>query len=82
MPTEWDPPGATGTWKEVETEPSLSAETERTVVSSKVSLTAALAPKPEPSRLTVVPGGPLDGLIESNEVTVKLIEDMFSTLTW
>ena len=82
MPTEWDPPGATGTWKEVETEPSLSAENERTAVPSKVMLTVALAPKPEPVRLMVVPGGPLVGLMESNEVTVKLFGDTPSTLTW
>ena len=81
MPIEWGPPGATGTWKEVDTEPSLSAENERTVVPSKVMLIVALAPKPEPVRVTVVTGGPLDGLMEREEVTVKLLGDTPSTLT-
>lgn len=37
-------------------------------------LTDALAPKPDPVRLTLVPGGPLDVLRVRDELTVKLFE--------
>ena len=44
-------------------------------------LTDALAPKPVPVRLTLVPGGPLDVLSERDEFTVKLFGDALSTVT-
>ena len=50
--------------------PLLSTEIERIVVPSKVMLTVAFAPKPDPVRLTLVPGGPLDVLRVRNELTV------------
>jgi hypothetical protein len=60
--------------------PCPSAETERSSVPSKVRLTVALAPNPEPVTFTVVPGGPLVGETEKEEVTVK-VRDVFPTLT-
>jgi hypothetical protein len=60
--------------------PCPSAETERSRVPSKVRLTVVLAPKPEPVTFTGVPGGPLSGEIEKEEVTVK-VRDVFPTLT-
>ena len=70
-PTDRGPLGASGTWNEVDSAPSLSVETERIVLPSKVKLMVALAPKPEPERLTVVPGGPLEVPIERDDVIVK-----------
>ena len=61
--------------------PLLSTEIDRIVAPSKVMLTVALAPKPDPVRLTVVPGGPLDVLRARNEITVKLVAETPSTLT-
>ena len=58
----------------METVPLLSTETERIVAPSKVMLTVALAPKPDPVRLTLVPGGPLDVLRVRDELTAKLFE--------
>ena len=52
----------------------LSTDTERIVAPSKVMLTVALAPKPDPVRLTLVPGGPLVVLRERDELSVKLFE--------
>ncbi len=54
--------------------PLLSTDTERIVAPSKVMLTVALAPKPDPVRLTLVPGGPLVVLRVRDELTVKLFE--------
>jgi len=59
----------------------LSTETERIVAPSKVMLTVALAPKPVPVMLIVVPGGPLDVLMESSEDTLKLRENTLLRLS-
>jgi hypothetical protein len=74
------PPGSVGAWKVVDMTPCPSAETERSSVPSIVRLTVALVPKPEPVTVTVVPGGPLVGETEKEEVTVNL-RDVFPTLT-
>ena len=54
------------------TAPLLSTDTERIVAPSKVMLTVALAPKPDPVRLTLVPGGPLVVLRVRDELTLRL----------
>ena len=80
IPIDLGPPGPAGIRKEVNIDPWLSMEIERTVLPSKIMLTVAPELKPEPSRVTVVPGGPLNGLMEKSEVTVKFWVNEFPML--
>jgi hypothetical protein len=55
--------------------PWLSTEIERTVFPSKVMLRVELAVNPEAVKTTAVPGGPVDGVREKNEFSVKFSLD-------
>ena len=55
--------------------PWLSTEVERTVFPSKVMLRVELAVNPEAVKTTAVPGGPVDGVREKNEFSVKFSLD-------
>ncbi len=70
--TEWLPPAAVGTLKEVAQEPwELAEMPEATAVPSKVMVMLSLAAKPKPLTNTGVPEGPLNLPVDMLGVTTK-----------
>ncbi len=62
-------------------DPWVSTEIERTILPSKVMLRFESALKPEPIRSTVVPGGPVNGDMVNDEITVKFWMNEFPIRT-